>query len=95
MQSNPTSQLKPSQLWGFEVSHIITSFGLMMTTNFLFSALKLPVAASWVIGLLCLAVLRLLSIGKKAGHLGFALSYLTRPRLFLGSALRTHKELKK
>jgi hypothetical protein len=88
MQTNPTCHLKRSELWGFEVSHIIVSFGVMMLTNIICSALKLPVFASWIVGLGCLAVLRLLSIGKKAGHMGFVALYLTRPRLYLGGTLR-------
>lgn len=92
MQTNPTCHLKRSELWGFEVSHIIVSFGLMMLTNVICSALKLPVFASWIVGLGCLAVLRLLSIGKKAGHMGFVALFLTRPRLHLGGTLRTARK---
>ena len=92
MQTNPTCHLKRSELWGFEVSHIIVSFGVMMITNVICSALKLPVFASWIVGLGCLGVLRLLSIGKKAGHLGFVAHYLTRPRLYLGGALRAARK---
>jgi len=92
MQTNPTCHLKRSELWGFEVSHIIVSFGVMMITNIICSALKLPVFASWIVGLGCLAVLRLLSIGKKAGHMGFVATYLTRPRLYLGGALRVTRK---
>jgi hypothetical protein len=91
MQSNPTCQLRRSQLWGFEISHIIVSFAVLMLTNLACSALKLPVISSWIVGLGCLTVLRLLSIGKKAGHLGFVALYLSRPRLYLGGALRSQK----
>jgi len=89
MQSNPTCHLKRSELWGFEVSHIVVSFIFMMLTNLICSALKLPVFASWFVGIGTLSVLRLLSIGKKAGHLGFVALYLVRSRLYLGVALRS------
>ncbi len=92
MLSNPTCHLKRSELWGFEISHIVVSFGLMMFTNLICSALKLPVIASWIMGLGCLAVLRLLSLGKKAGHLGFVALYLTRYRLYLGGTLRSARK---
>ena len=92
MQTNPTCHLKRSELWGFEVTHIIVSFGVMMLTNLICSALKLPVFASWIAGIGCLAVLRLLSIGKKAGHMGFVALYLTRPRLYLGGTLRSARK---
>ncbi len=92
MQNNPTCHLKRSELWGFEVTHIVVSFAVMMLTNILCSALKLPVIASWIIGLGCLGALRLLSLGKKAGHLGFVALYLTRPRLYLGATLRSARK---
>ena len=91
MLNNPTGNLKKSQLWGFEISHIIVSFGLMMVSNFLLSALKLPVFTSWIVGILCLMVLRIMSIGKKAGHLGFLMNFLIKPRIHLGCTLRNHK----
>lgn len=88
MLSNPTCHLKSSQLWGFEIVHIVSSFAVMMLSNLLFSALNLPVVTSWVLGILMLAGLRIASIGKKVGHLGFLASYLIQPRFYLGCALR-------
>ncbi len=91
MRNNPTCHLKTSHLWGFEIAHIVSSFALMMLSNFAFSALKLPVFASWVLGLLMLFTLRICSIGKKVGHLGFVVSFLLKPRFYLGSSFRSRK----
>lgn len=91
MENNPTCHLKRSQLWGFEITHLLASFVLMMVSNLLFSALGLPLMISWILGLVALVCLRLLSLGKKLGHMGFLLSYLTRPRLYLGCLLRGQK----
>lgn len=88
MRNNPTCHLRKSQLWGFEVSHILVSFSVMMASNLMLSALGLPVFLSWILGLFCLAILRILSVGKKAGHMGFLFSFLVYPRVFLGCALR-------
>jgi hypothetical protein len=60
----------------------------MMVSNLTFSAIGIPVIASWVTGIGALTVLRLLSIGKKAGHLGFLGSYLIKPRIYLGCTFR-------
>lgn len=88
MQSNPTCHLKRSHVWGFEIAHLGVSLGIMMLSNFALSALGLPVFISWVLGLTLLFTLRILSIGQKAGHLGFLLRFLMMPRLYLGSRLR-------
>ncbi len=60
----------------------------MMLSNFVLSALGLPVVISWVLGLGMLVNLRILSIGHKAGHLGFLLHFLVMPRILIGARLR-------
>ncbi len=88
MLNNPTCHLKRSHIWGFEVAHLGLSLGLMMLSNFALSALGLPVVISWGLGLGLLVSLRVLSIGHKAGHLGFLLRFLVMPRIFIGARLR-------
>ncbi len=91
MRNNPTCHLKTSHLWGFEITHIVASFSVMMLSNFAFSSMGLPVFGSWILGIAMLLCLRILSIGKKAGHLGFVMSFLLKPRFFLGVQVRPQK----
>lgn len=88
MKTNPTCHLKRSQIWGFEMAHLGASLGVMMVSNIVLSALKLPVVISWILGLTMILILRVLSIGQKAGHFSFVLRFLVMPRIYLGARLR-------
>lgn len=84
---NPLAFIKRSELWGFEVTHILGAFGAMTAANFLCSWFHLPLSISWGAGAFTLLFLRLLSMGKKAGHLGFLLQWLVEPHVYLGARL--------
>lgn len=82
--ANPMSFIKKSELWGFEVAHILGAFSAMTAVNFACSWFHLPLSLSWGAGIVTLLVLRLLSLGKKAGHLGFLAQWLIEPHVYLG-----------
>lgn len=82
--------MNKSKFWGFDVSHIITSFGILAATNVMLNIFGLPLALSWIFGLLSLIILRILSSGQKEGHLELLMRFLTSPRVYLG-----HKERRK
>ena len=48
MKSCPTSNMNKSQLWGFEVGHIVAGFGILATTNVFLNILGGPLIFSWV-----------------------------------------------
>jgi hypothetical protein len=75
-----------SQLWGFEVSHIVTSFGILAASNVLLNISGAPLFLSWIFGLGSLAVLRIVSHGQKNGHLELLGRYIIEPHIYLGHA---------
>ena len=95
MKDCPTSNINKSRLWGFEVSHIIASFGVLTVTNVLLSITGQPVVLSWAFGLLSLVTFRILSHGEKAGHLELKARFASSPHLYLGhKSRRDRTELK-
>ena len=84
MKNCPTSNMNRSKLWGFEVSQIVTSFGMLAGSNVLLNIMGGPLIFSWVIGIACLLILRIVSIGQKDGHLELLLRFVTEPHLYLG-----------
>jgi hypothetical protein len=86
MKNCPTSNMNKSQLWGFEVSHIVTAFAMLAGSNVLLNILNAPLFLSWVIGLGTIAVLRIVSHGQKNGHLELLGRFLIEPHLYLGHA---------
>lgn len=84
MKSCPTSNMNKSSLWGFEVSHIIFSFGGLAVSNIVFNILNIPLIFSWAIGITMLIALRLVSHGQKNGHLELLFRFVFSPRIYLG-----------
>ncbi len=84
MKSCPTSNMNRSQLWGFEVSHIVISFGILAATNVLLNIFHAPLFISWLFGIGALVVLRFVSRGQKNGHLEILLRFIIEPHLYLG-----------
>lgn len=91
MKSCPTSNMNRSQLWGFEVSHIVTAFAVLATTNVLLNITGAPLFLSWLFGLGTLLVLRIISHGQKNGHLELLAKYIIEPHLYLGHRGRLTK----
>jgi hypothetical protein len=87
MLPNPASRIAKSELWGFEITHLLGAIGVLAASNFLLSLLRQPTILSWIGGLFTLALLRLLSVGQKPGHLQFLMEWLGRPHVFLGARL--------
>ena len=77
-----------SELWGFEVSHIVAGFSVLAGSNVLLNIIHAPLFISWGLGIGTLLVLRILSHGQKSGHLELLARYLTSPHIFLGHAGR-------
>lgn len=90
MKSCPTSNMNRSQLWGFEVSHIVTAFSVLAGSNVILNMTHFPLFLSWGMGLGTLGVLRLISHGQKNGHLELLGKFLIEPHIYLG-----HKGRKK
>lgn len=90
--SNPTAKLSRSQIWGFEVSHVLIAVSIMLATNSAFSLFGIPVIFSWAIGIGALLGLRLVSHGKKSGHISFLLLKISQPSILLGSIANFRKE---
>lgn len=84
MKNCPTSNMNRSQLWGFEVSHIVTAFTVLAGSNVLLNILHSPLFLSWVLGFSTLAVLKVISHGQKSGHLELLARYITQPHIYLG-----------
>lgn len=84
MKNCPTSNMNKSQLWGFEVSHIVTAFSILAGSNVILNILKAPLFLSWVLGLGALAILRMVSHGQKNGHLELLARFVIEPHLYLG-----------
>lgn len=81
-----------SQLWGFEVSHIVISFGMLAGTNVLLNIFGAPLFLSWLFGISTLVVLRIISHGQKNGHLELLLRFVIEPHLFLGHRERSSQK---
>lgn len=88
MKNCPTSNMNRSQLWGFEVSHIVASFSILAASNVILNILKAPLLLSWISGLGTLAVLRMISHGQKSGHLELVTRFIIEPHVYLGHAGR-------
>lgn len=88
MKNCPTSNMNRSKLWGFEVSQIVTSFGVLAGSNIILNILGLPLLFSWIAGLVTLAMLRVVSHGQKNGHLELLARFLVEPHVFLGHCER-------
>lgn len=87
---NPTSLQGKSQLWGFEVSHIVGSFMVLALSNVGLQMMNMPLIFSWALALLSLALLRVMSIGQKSGHLELLTRFYFQPHIFLGHRYRSN-----
>ena len=76
--------MKKGKLWGFEIQHIISAAVMLIVSNIFLNIINAPLVLSWVFAAVTLIALRILSLGKKAGHLGFLMSWLKDPHLYLG-----------
>ena len=90
MKPCPTSNMNKSTLWGFEVSHIISAFATLASSNVILNILDAPVIISWGIGIITLILLRIVSHGQKNGHLELLARFTFEPHIYLG-----HKERNK
>lgn len=88
MKSCPTSNMNRSQLWGFEVGHIVSAFALLAGSNVLLGMMGLPVIFSWGVGIVTLLGLRIISHGQKNGHLELLARFIFLPHLYLGHQTR-------
>lgn len=88
MRTCPTSNMNRSKFWGFEVSHVIASLGVLAISNICLNALGLSVLISWGMGLTTLLVLRVVSHGQKQGHLEMLVKFVASPHVFLGHQMR-------
>lgn len=84
MKSCPTSNMNRSQLWGFEVSHIVSAFGVLAASNVFLNIIGAPLILSWALGVITLIALRIVSHGQKNGHLEMLVRYVIEPHLYLG-----------
>jgi len=91
--SNPTAKLSKSQIWGFEVAHLLIAVVTMLTSNTVFSILGVPVIFSWAVGIVCLLTLRVVSHGKKLGHVSFIFQRFANAPILLGSRVNLKKEV--
>jgi hypothetical protein len=82
-----------SQLWGFEVSHVIISFAVLAGSNVMLNIAGLPLLISWGLGLSTLALLRIVSHGQKNGHLELLVKFWLEPHIFLGHRNRSKRKL--
>jgi hypothetical protein len=94
MKNCPTSNMNRSRFWGFEVSHIVTSFSMLAGSNVALNILGGPLILSWAFGIATLAALRVVSHGQKNGHLELQGRFLTEPHLYLGHRSRSAMNLK-
>lgn len=92
MKNCPTSNMNRSQLWGFEVTHIVAAIFVLAGSNILLNAFGLPLVISWVLGLFTLGSLRFISNGQKNGHLELSIKFLTLPHVFLGHKFRNSRK---
>ncbi len=84
MKTCPTSNMNRSQLWGFEVSHIVISLGMLSVSDIFLNIIGAPLMLAWGFGLLTLAGLRFVSHGQKNGHLELLMRFILEPHIFLG-----------
>ncbi len=84
MKSCPTSNMNRSQLWGFEVSHIVISFTMLACSNVFLNIIGAPLLLSWGLGIITLISLRVVSHGQKNGHLELLIKFVIEPHIFLG-----------
>jgi hypothetical protein len=84
MKTCPTSNMNKSQLWGFEVSHIVASFTMLASSNVILNILHAPLILSWAMGVSTLIALRFVSHGQKNGHLELLVKFNLQPRIYLG-----------
>ena len=84
MKNCPTSNMNRSELWGFEVSHIVSSFAVLAGSNVFLNILKAPLFLSWGLGIGTLLVLRVISHGQKNGHLELLGRFLIEPHIYFG-----------
>jgi hypothetical protein len=73
-----------SQLWGFEVGHIVSAFAMLAGSNVILGMMGRPVIFSWVVGIVTLLGLRVISHGQKNGHLELLGRFVFFPHLYLG-----------
>jgi hypothetical protein len=92
MKNCPTSNMNRSQLWGFEIGHIVTSFGVLAASNVALNIAGGPLFVSWVLGLSTLAILRIISHGQKNGHLELLSRFVFLPHIYLGHRERLAKQ---
>lgn len=92
MKNCPTSNMNRSQLWGFEVSHIVTAFSVLAASNVVLNILQAPLFLSWGLGLGTFVILRIISHGQKNGHLELLTRFIIEPHIYLGHAGRRQKE---
>ena len=79
--------MNKSKLWGFDVSQIVGSFGVLAISNVALNIIGAPLIFSWVAGLGTLLILRIISHGQKNGHLELLIKFTSAPHIYLG-----HKE---
>lgn len=92
MKNCPTSNMNRSQLWGFEVSHIVMAVSMLAGSNVILNIIGTPLILSWLLGLGTLAVLRIISHGQKNGHLELLSQFILEPHLYLGHSGRFKTE---
>lgn len=92
MKNCPTSNMNRSQLWGFEVSHIVTAFSVLAGSNVMLNIARAPLVLSWVLGLGTLGLLRVISHGQKNGHLELLARYVIEPHVYLGHKGRSPRQ---
>jgi hypothetical protein len=95
MKNCPTSNMNRSQLWGFEVSHLVASFGVLAASNVMLNIANAPLFLSWAFGFGTLAALRIISHGQKNGHLELLGRYVLEPHIYLGHKGRFLSETEK
>lgn len=89
MKSCPTSNMNRSQLWGCEITHIVSAIFVLAGSNIILNILNAPLFISWGLGLGTLLILRIISHGQKNGHLELLFKFITESHLYLGHSGRT------
>jgi hypothetical protein len=91
MKNCPTSNMNRSQLWGFEVGHIVSAFAVLAGSNVLLNIFGGPLIGSWIFGIATLLAFRAISHGQKNGHLELLGRYVAQPHLYLGHQERIRR----
>ncbi len=81
--------MNKSELWGFEVTHIISAFVILAASNVFLNIVGAPLFISWFLGIGTLITLRVISHGQQTGHLELLARYILEPHLYLGHKERT------